>query len=268
MWSWERGFTEKSEAEGKKTEKKDGNVIRTRRLIAFASSPALNLMHSDLFSFILLIFALLLLSQMWVCARAAPSWLDSGGNKADSRPDYSSLHWLCRIPPASLQPRPQNSEPCNRLPALHYGPSTWALICSGLTRSTIQYRNRKIIMSFIIPEAWAQIRLQPLVYYRGSVLLSSPQSRNMIPVQRSSSFWIPLVCINVAHRILALRNASLVPLCQLPAENFKGRGENSERKKRKKKKSSKQWESEKGGGTEFTPEIILPSLSALSKAEC
>lgn len=87
MWSWKRGFAEKSEGVGGE----DGNVIRTRRLIAFASSPALNLMYSDLFSFILLISALLPLSQMWVCARAVPSWQDSGGNKADGRPDYSSL---------------------------------------------------------------------------------------------------------------------------------------------------------------------------------
>lgn len=209
----------------------DGNVIRTRRLIAFASSPVLNLMYSDLFSFILLISALLPLSQMWVCARAVPSWQDSGGNKADGRPDYSSLLWLCRIPPASLQRRPQNSEPLQQsarslLPSVHL--SSHLL---GLTRSTIQYRNRKIIMPFIIPKAWAQIRLQPLVYYHGSALLSSLQSRTMIPLQRSSSFWISLVCINVAHRILASRNASLVPLCQLPAEIFKGREINSKRKK-------------------------------------
>lgn len=100
---------------GTKRKRKDGNVIRTRRLIAFAASPAVNLMHSDLFPFILLISALLLLSQMWACAQAAPSRWDSGGNKADGRPDYSSLHWLCPIPPASLQPKPQQSEPCNRL---------------------------------------------------------------------------------------------------------------------------------------------------------
>lgn len=85
------GFAEKSEEKKNRRTRKDGNVIRTRRLIACASSPALNLMHSDWFSFILLISALLLLSQMWECARAVPSRQDSGGNKADGRPDYGSL---------------------------------------------------------------------------------------------------------------------------------------------------------------------------------
>lgn len=76
----------------KKKERKRKDVIRTRRLIAFAASSALNPMHSDLFPFILPACALPLISQMWACARAAPSRPDSGGNKADGRPDYSSPH--------------------------------------------------------------------------------------------------------------------------------------------------------------------------------
>lgn len=157
MWSWKRGFAEKSEGGKAGTWLAPGGWL-------LSLPHSLNLMHSDLFSFILLISALLPLSQIWVCARAVPSWQDSGGNNTDSRPDYGSLLWLCRIPPASLQRRPQNSEPLQQsarslLPPVHL--SSHLL---GLTRSTIQYRNGKIIMPFIIPKAWAQIRLQSLVY--------------------------------------------------------------------------------------------------------
>lgn len=89
MRSWERGFSEKG---GKKKER-DGNVIRTRRLIASPSSPALspvlNRTHLDLFSPFLLIFTpSALISCVCTCAALMTrQW----GNKADGLPDYSSL---------------------------------------------------------------------------------------------------------------------------------------------------------------------------------